>query len=153
MSVINRFNTNNSDGYMNESNNQHTYVSESFTEKNVENVSSADSQDPAQILDELTVYIIKINNTTKCYCSTKEEVKIMVNYFIEYLLFKKISEGWNNVKCLRNKENEIMWKTIDSNKMVTQIIGNKPNALIFYDNIISEIEVETVKNYTLINVY
>ena len=126
----------------NESENENENESESESESYIKNIVEENNL----LLDEsLTAYVIKIDGETNCYCSTKDDVITMVNYLIENISVKKMSEGWNNVNCIRNKENKIIWKVIDSNRILSQIVGNKPNELIFYDNILSDIEVEIIK--------
>ena len=92
------------------------------------------------------IYIIKVNGDTKCYCSTSEEVNEMIEYIICKLKYKLNLQGWNNVQCT-TRDNKILWKVLNSNRIIAQLTGNRPNSLIFYENILSEIEVEIVKSY------
>jgi hypothetical protein len=96
--------------------------------------------------NENVIYTIKINGDTKCYCSTSEEVNEMIEYIICKLKYKLNLQGWNNVQCI-TRDNKILWKVLDSNRIVAQLTGNRPNSLIFYENILAEIEVEIVKGY------
>jgi hypothetical protein len=91
------------------------------------------------------IYIIKVNGDTKCYCSTSEEVNEMIEYIICKLKYKLNLQGWNNVQCI-TRDNKILWKVLNSNRIIAQLTGNRPNSLIFYENILSEIEVEIVKS-------
>ena len=92
------------------------------------------------------VYIIKVNGNSKCYCSTSDEVNSIIEYIISQLKYKLYSEGWNNIECVKRND-KILWKVIDSNRIVAQLTGNRNNSLIFYENILAEIEVEIVKGY------
>ena len=96
--------------------------------------------------NENVIYTIKVNGDTKCYCSTSEEVNKMIEYIICKLKYKLNLQGWNNVQC-STRDNKILWKVLDSNRIVAQLTGNRPNSLIFYENILAEIEVEIVKSY------
>jgi len=96
--------------------------------------------------NENVIYTIKVNGDTKCYCSTSEEVNEMIEYIICKLKYKLNLQGWNNVQCI-TRDNKILWKVLDSNRIVAQLTGNRPNSLIFYENILAEIEVEIVKGY------
>jgi len=96
--------------------------------------------------DSDIAYVIKVNGTTKCYCNTTEEVDSMVNYIIHRLKSKYKMEQWNNVECI-SRDGKIVWKVLDTNKIVAQITGSKYNSLLFYEQILSEIEVEIVKKY------
>ena len=97
--------------------------------------------------NEENVYIVKVNEQVKCYCSNVDELDEIVEYLIEKLKFKYLSNGWCNIRH-NSKNNKSTWKIVDKNRIVTQIFGNKPNLLINYDTILCEIEVEIVKKYT-----
>ena len=70
----------------------------------------------------------------------------MIEYIICKLKYKLNLQGWNNVQCI-TRDNKILWKVLNSNRIIAQLTGNRPNSLIFYENILSEIEVEIVKSY------
>ena len=95
---------------------------------------------------ENIVYIIKVNGDSKCYCSTSDEVNSFIDYIISQLKYKLHSQGWNNIQCI-TRDDKILWKVIDSNRIIAQITGNRPNSLIFYEHILAEIEVEIVKRH------
>ena len=120
----------------------------SETESEVHSEVETESEDihSDNIDDSDIAYVIKVNGTTKCYCNTSEEVDSMVNYIIHRLKLKYKMEQWNNVECI-SRDGKIVWKVLDTNKIVTQITGNKYNSLLFYEQILSEIEVEIIKKY------
>lgn len=93
------------------------------------------------------IFLLKVNNIPKCYCKTTEEVNDMVNYMIKKISTEYIKNGWKNVKCNTTNENKIKWRIINADTIVTHILGNKPNHMIFHDNVLSSIEVELVENF------
>ena len=96
--------------------------------------------------DNNIVYIIKVNNSIKCFCNTVEEVEIMMKCIINKLKYNLFTEGWNNIECV-SKDNKILWKIIEPNRVVAHITGNKYNSLIFHEQILCDIEVEIIKKY------
>lgn len=123
-------------------------------DKNVELVyddeSYTSSEDEEDIKEDINlqdnIYIIKINEQIKCYCSSIEELDEIVEVLIEKLKYKHLLNGWNVISNTKNKKST--WKIVDTNRIVTQIFGNKPNLLINHDIILSEIEVEIIKKIT-----
>lgn len=93
------------------------------------------------------IFLLKVNNIPKCYCKTTEEVNDMVNYMIKKISTEYVKNGWKNVKCNTTNENKIKWRIINADTIVTHILGNKPNHMIFHDNVLSSIEVELVENF------
>ena len=121
-------------------------IGENVEEDVQENVDVEENTELPSEENENVIYTIKVNGDTKCYCSTSEEVNEMIEYIICKLKYKLNLQGWNNVQCI-TRDNKILWKVLDSNRIVAQLTGNRPNSLIFYENILAEIEVEIVKGY------
>ena len=121
-------------------------VEEDVEEDVEENVEEDVEENIEENIEENVIYTIKVNGDTKCYCSTSEEVNEMIEYIICKLKYKLNLQGWNNVQCI-TRDNKILWKVLDSNRIIAQLTGNRPNSLIFYENILAEIEVEIVKGY------
>jgi hypothetical protein len=151
----------------------HDYAQDDFTNSvNVDNSDNSDIEDdPEESVDEHDivdtyedeeefetdeeplndkepVYVVKLNGHTKCYTTTTEQVNTIIEYIINKLKYKVSVDGWKNVECI-TKDDKILWKVLDSNRIVAQITGNKPNLLMFYHNILAEIEVEIVKKYNI----
>lgn len=137
--IINRFNLNSEINKNIES----VYNDELYTSSEDEDDIKEDKED---INLQDNIYVIKVNEQIKCYCSSIEELDETVEVLIEKLKYKYLLNGWNIISNIKNKKST--WKIIDTNKIVTQIFGNKPNLLINYDIILSEIEVEIIKKIT-----
>jgi hypothetical protein len=126
------------------------YINDNINNETKSNLLNNENENENEINTNMedVVYVIKVNGITKCFCDKLEEINDTINIIIHKLNNKLYMEKWDNIKCL-TKDNKILWKVIDSNKIVTQITGNKYNSLLFYEQIISEIEVEIVKKYNM----
>jgi|LauGreDrversion4_2_1035121.scaffolds.fasta_scaffold06704_1 hypothetical protein len=121
---------------------------EEEVETDQEPLNDIQEQNKDALNDNEAVYVVKLNGHTRCYTTTTEQVNTIIEYIISKLKYKLSVDGWKNVECV-TKDDKILWKVLDSNRIVAQIIGNKPNLLMFYHNILAEIEVEIVKKYNI----
>ena len=94
--------------------------------------------------DNDVLFLLRVNDDIVCYCKDINDINEAVRYHIKNLNFKFIKEGYN-VHTYDEK-----WKILD-NRMVSYLYGNKPNWLIFYDNILSSIEIELVPKFKKLN--
>ena len=84
---------------------------------------------------------MKINDRNVCYCNDINEVNKALKYFVNKLKTKYLLEGYN-VHSFDEK-----WTVLDKNRISSNLYGNKPNSILFYDNMLSNIEIELVLKY------
>lgn len=117
-----------------------------LTEEQSEEQSEEQNEEQNEEQSDNIIYVIKVNGITKCFSNTTKEVDTMINYIIYKLKYKYFTEGWNNIECI-SRDNKILWKVLNSNRIVAYITGNKYNLLVFYEQILGEIEIEIIKKY------
>ena len=118
-----------------------TKMSENELENESENELENESENESENKVDNILFLLKINDRNICYCNDTNEVNKALKYVVNKLTTKYLLEGYNVYKF------DEKWIVLDKNKISSKLYGSKPNSILFYDNMLSNIEIELVLKY------